>query len=374
MKRFFSLALSFFILGSSLQIKAQEVTTPPPPPPPPPAAPVPPPPPPLPPGKMQSEEIIIKRNPDKDANLEIQISGDKVTVNGKPLMEFNEDGITINKKKIIVKDGNKISIWDNPDGPVDLNFDQFFNGNNGKEKITFLGVSTAADKDGALIKEVTKDSPAEKAGLQKGDIITKVGSTEITTPDDLSNAIRAKNPNDEVKISFRRNGKKKSTKAILAQRLAPTQVFGFANPDGNFRKLIIPPSGFNRNFNFDKNWYDQFRGNGNYELLADSILFHGKGYFDGNRKRLGLKIQDTEDESGVKVLEVEDSSAAHLAGIQKGDIITRIGDDKVLNTDDAREELADNRDKTSYKITVQRNGKEMIFTLRFPKKLKTANL
>jgi len=370
MKRLLAFTLITFLFSTSLQLSAQEVS--PPPPPPPPVAPIPPSPPS--PGNLKSEEIIIKRNGDKDVNLNIQITGDKVIVNGKPLMEFNEDGVTINKKKIIVKEGDNITFWENPDDPVTLNFNNFRDSKRTNEKYTFLGVSTGADKQGALIEEVTKDSPAEKAGLQKGDIITKVGSEEIATPDDLSKAIRSKKPNEVVKISFLRNDKKKSTKATLSERRESSQVWGFSSPNGNFKKLIIPYSNPKDNYGFGNDWYNQFRGNGDFNFLADSLQFNGNFDFRGPRKKLGLKIQDTEDESGVKVLEVEDSSAAQLAGLQKGDIITQIGEDKVSNTDEMREELADNRDKKAYTIKALRNGKEMNFEIKFPKKLKTANL
>lgn len=370
MKKFLFLTSFALLLNSAIRLSAQEVSPPPPPPPPPGEAPAPPPPP----DKMQSEEITIKRKGDKDVNLNIRITGDNVLINGKPLMEFNEDGVSISSKKVIVKDGNKITIFDNQDDPVSLNFDNFFNPKNSNEKVTFLGVSTAADKDGALIEDVTDDSPAQKAGLQKGDIITKVGSEAIATPDDLSKAIRAMNANDVVKISYLRNGKKKSTKATLAERKSSAQVFGFSAPNGNYRKLIIPPSGFNQGFSFNNNPNWDFGRNGNIDFMADSVFLKKGYFFNNNHKKLGLKIQDTEDENGVKVLDVEDSSAAMTAGIKPGDIITQIGDNKVSNTDDARYQLAENREKSVYNIKAMRNGQEMNFEIKFPKKLKTANL
>jgi serine protease Do len=49
-----------------------------------------------------------------------------------------------------------------------------------------------------------------------------------------------------------------------------------------------------------------------------------------------LKIQDTEEGTGVKVLDVEAASAAATAGLMKDDVITEIGGVKVTNTDEAR--------------------------------------
>ena len=92
------------------------------------------------------------------------------------------------------------------------------------------------------------------------------------------------------------------------------------------------------------------------------------------RQKLGLKIQDTEEGNGVKILEVQDSSAAATAGLKKDDIITEIGGEKVTNTDEAREQLQENNEKGTYPIKAKRNGSEMTFTIKIPKKLKTTNL
>ncbi len=59
---------------------------------------------------------------------------------------------------------------------------------------------------GAVVMSVTDDSPAEQAGLQVGDIITKVGDTEITGSSDLVNKIGACSPNDVITLSVYRSG------------------------------------------------------------------------------------------------------------------------------------------------------------------------
>jgi len=50
----------------------------------------------------------------------------------------------------------------------------------------FFGV-----KEGVLVRAVVKDSAAEKAGIKAGDVITKVDSEAITSPGELSSAVRA---------------------------------------------------------------------------------------------------------------------------------------------------------------------------------------
>ena len=51
---------------------------------------------------------------------------------------------------------------------------------------TFFGV-----KDGVLVRSVTKDTAAEKAGIKAGDVITKVDGMTVTTPNELASALRA---------------------------------------------------------------------------------------------------------------------------------------------------------------------------------------
>ncbi len=59
---------------------------------------------------------------------------------------------------------------------------------------------------GAAIKSVTEDSPAEKAGLQVNDIVTKVGDREITSAGDLVDVVSEASSGDVLKMTVYRNG------------------------------------------------------------------------------------------------------------------------------------------------------------------------
>jgi serine protease Do len=100
----------------------------------------------------------------------------------------------------------------------------------------------------------------------------------------------------------------------------------------------------------------------------------GFNYSFPRQKKLGLRIQDTEDGNGVKVLGTDTDSPAEKAGLKKDDIVTEIGGKRVSNTDEAREQLMDAQEKPAYTIKAKRNGSEMSFDIKIPKKLKTANL
>ena len=59
---------------------------------------------------------------------------------------------------------------------------------------------------GAAIQAVTEDSPAEKAGLKIGDIVTKAGDQQITCGDDLVKAIAGVNAGDDLVLTIYRQG------------------------------------------------------------------------------------------------------------------------------------------------------------------------
>jgi serine protease Do len=96
--------------------------------------------------------------------------------------------------------------------------------------------------------------------------------------------------------------------------------------------------------------------------------------FAFGRPRLGLSIQDTDDGVGVKVLDVDEESAAAKAGIKKDDIIIGVDDTDVKGTDDVVRTTRDRADKTSYKFKVKRGGSTQTIEVKIPRKLKTADL
>ncbi|MBC5836351.1 Do family serine endopeptidase [Flavobacterium muglaense] len=71
--------------------------------------------------------------------------------------------------------------------------------------------------EGFYIKNVTKKSGAEKAGLTKGDIIVKLDGQNIATYADLSGYINTKRPNDSVEVTIMRNGTKKTILVTLSK-------------------------------------------------------------------------------------------------------------------------------------------------------------
>lgn len=69
--------------------------------------------------------------------------------------------------------------------------------------------------DGVLVASVTENSPAARAGLKAGDVVTAVGDTTVKSTGDLSRAIRAVPDGQEVAIALVRNRQARSVKVKL---------------------------------------------------------------------------------------------------------------------------------------------------------------
>ena len=69
--------------------------------------------------------------------------------------------------------------------------------------------------EGAVIRTITEGSPAEKAGLQEKDIITKANDTEIKEANDLVKVVRKSSKGDELTLSVYRQGEEMTIKVIV---------------------------------------------------------------------------------------------------------------------------------------------------------------
>ncbi|MCA9727680.1 MAG: M20/M25/M40 family metallo-hydrolase [Candidatus Eisenbacteria bacterium] len=74
------------------------------------------------------------------------------------------------------------------------------------------------ESGGVLLTGVMPGSPAEKAGLQKGDVVVSLDETPIDNLADLSNVLKAHQPGDEVLVVVLRDGAKVEQKVTLVER------------------------------------------------------------------------------------------------------------------------------------------------------------
>lgn len=306
------------------------------------------------PHEKKTEEIIIRKNGDKTTKMTVEINGDSVTVNGKPLSDYQEGDVSVIQKDFMNRDSHNFLYA--PDNKK-MDFDIFKNDITNAKPHSFLGVMMDKSEDGVKITEVIKGSGAEKAGLAIGDVITKLDDKKITSPEDLALAVKSHKPGDEVKVYYLRDNKKKDAKVKLGETKENKRTFIFKgdNPEMN-----------GDNFNFKMPMMPDMHGMPNpyFKFL----------YNNDNKPKLGIKIEDTENSSGVKILNVEEGSPADKAGLKKDDIITTFNGEKVNNVDEIRSQLNESQDKESVNIKAMRNNSEMNFEIKIPKKRNSADL
>jgi serine protease Do len=296
--------------------------------------------------KDQWENIVINRSGNLNEKTVIEIDGDKIRVNGKEVKPGQHtDNINVHRSRIQGMRALSPSTWS-----YSYN-DDHFSLFDEDEKRAMLGVVTGSHAKGASIQTITKDGGADKAGLKKGDVITRIGDNNIEDPDDVSKTIRKHKPGDKVKITFLRDDKEQSVTAELG-KYKGVKISSVTNGTprvGQYERMTPERVPFN---------------------MGDN----GGFYFPSMRPRLGLSIQDTDDGKGVKVLEVEEEGNAAKAGVKKDDVITHMDGTEINSTDEATRLIRSNKEKASFKLQVIRDGKSQTIEVKQPRKLKTADL
>ena len=334
-----------------------------------------------------------KVNTDADVNMTVVVDGNKVTINGKEVDE-NDPRLQIEgkgNKRIILKKLDKqprIIVEGRPLNSLDLgkglpldgdiiinengedNFDIIVP-NQAKTNEAFLGVVTEQIEQGAKVNQVSDESPAAKAGLKEGDIITKVNDIKIDGPASLYDAIGKSKPEDKVTISYIRKGKTSTQVVSLAKNKNTMQYYNFSSPEGQggpsfdaYPKLYLDPNTRKyqqspRGFNFIPN----FPG-------MEGMTIPG---FE-NKPKLGISIEDTETADGVKITNVSENSPAAKSGLLENDIIVQVNDQKIKEVDALKPIIKDAKEGTSFTFQVKRNKELKTIIVKLPKKLKTANL
>ncbi len=192
--------------------------------------------------------------------------------------------------------------------------------------------------EGAYVGSVTEESPAEQAGIEKGDVIVKFDGKTIDDSNDLIKVVRRTKPKTEVKIDLVRKAERKTVSATLS-RAPALQAYSF-NFNGD--NLKIPRTPFHMHM---------FSSDDLYGLQVQSLTKQLGEYFDAPNGK------------GVLVAEVKKGSDAEKSGFKAGDVITKVNGSTVRNIDDLREELSDNRDKEN-SFEVVRKGKPISLSMK----------
>jgi serine protease Do len=163
----------------------------------------------------------------------------------------------------------------------------------------------AGNREGVLVSRVLSDRPAEKAGVQPGDVILSVDGTLTPTGNDLVAKISETPIGQSVKLHLLRDGKEMDLKCAVGDRV---EVLDESGAGGKDRPENEPKDAAAVKFGIQIQ-------NMNQELAS----------------RMGITGSD-----GVAVMDVDADSFAEDIGLQKGDVIMEINRKPVKNTDDVR--------------------------------------
>jgi serine protease Do len=197
-----------------------------------------------------------------------------------------------------------------------------------------IGVEVAEGSDaGVVVAEVRPDSPAEKAGMKRSDVIVTFDGERVRSVRQFSRLVQETPPGRTVKATVLRDGKQ--TDLQITPREGRGVLRG-AYIDGDRFRDSLPPD---------------------LEILRDRLpevwrgglpfTFDFQGAMSG--RRLGVDVDPLTDQlaqyfgvkEGVLVRSVTDGSAASRAGLKAGDVITSVDGQPVRSRDDLVRALRD---------------------------------
>jgi serine protease Do len=158
-----------------------------------------------------------------------------------------------------------------------------------------LGMKKA---EGALVDEPQADSPAAKAGIKSGDVITTINGTTVKNARELARTIAMMPPNTSVKLDILSNGEDKTLTVTLGQM--PNEKLAKAESESSKPTSKVPYLGL---------------------MLAPANEVAGAG------------------DKGVAVTGVDPNGPAAEQGLQTGNVILDVGGKAVADTDDVRNAL-----------------------------------
>lgn len=176
---------------------------------------------------------------------------------------------------------------------------------------TAFGLSKA---EGALVAQVSKDSPAEKAGVKQGDIILSYNKIPVTNMSSLRTAIALMAPGSQLNLAIVRDRKPMQISVILGEFAAEVEKPTVEVAQHHSASIGVSVS-----------------------TLTPEVA-----------KKLGLA-----DEKGVVITKVEAGSLAHLAGLRKSSVILAINNQKIDSVEAYQKALKEADPAKPYLFLVQ---------------------
>lgn len=197
-----------------------------------------------------------------------------------------------------------------------------------------VDLDTPISEPGILIARVIDDSPAQKAGMLRGDIILEVESTEINTIGELRDFLSDYEGGDSVAVLISRGGEEQTVRVELETRLY-RPAFGIEAAQGAGPRFSIDLDGYRFSMRPDHHGLPLPPTGGGFRFMQ-----FGDGVLAGD----------------IVTMVVEDSPADH-AGILKGDIIVRVGD-VTLEEASVADAIADLTSNDTVDIELRRRNDE----------------
>src|SRR5262245_20591999 len=213
-----------------------------------------------------------------------------------------------------------------------------------------IGVTVRDADSGVVVQEVGVDSPASRAGLKEGDVVTEFDGERTRSAAQFTRLVRETAPGKTVKVGVLRNGM--PTTMDIAPEARNADDLRLPNLTRDFeRRLYTLPRDFNFDFNFD-------------------------GFVPFSQRRLGATITPLTDQlaeyfgvkQGVLVSEVTPGSAGEMAGLKAGDVITSIRGQAVGSPEDIVNALREAEAGGNVEIRVMRSRKETTLTAKMPER------
>ncbi len=154
---------------------------------------------------------------------------------------------------------------------------------------------------GALIASVTPNSPASRAGLKQGDVVTAVNGQPVETGSDLQVVVSEDAPGSKIQLDVERNGHPEKVELTVGEYHKDQEVAAAATQESGHARLGVAIS----------------------DLTPDV------------RQQLNLPTQV----QGVAVAQVQPGSPAEDAGLSGGDVILEVNRKPVTSADQFREDV-----------------------------------
>ena len=181
-------------------------------------------------------------------------------------------------------------------------------------------------RNGALITDVVDGGPAEEGGIQEGDVIIAFNDQLISDPSNLKNVVSLTPPNSKNRVKVIRDGSKKIVEVILEE--LPDQVQNFSVRD---------------------------------RVRSNEFGLQLKEITDSLQKKYNLK-----DTDALVVIKIDKDGEAYNKGIREGDIVKRVGTEKVETVKAFKRLIDKSREKGTLLLLVKKpNGGSKFYTLKY---------